>query len=104
VGRPDALDLGVRRGDPIAVAHPRAAQLASLLSVSARVLEEGRSGGEQRRGCHGGEERGDRDSPCCGGDGLGVGQRHNGLGSGRRSKAPLECALGHQPDRERARH
>jgi hypothetical protein len=46
VGRPNALDLGVRRGDLIAIVHPRATQLASLLPVSACALGEGRSGGE----------------------------------------------------------
>jgi hypothetical protein len=49
VGRPVALDLGVRRGDPPVIAHPWAAQPTSILSVFARMLREGRSGGEQRR-------------------------------------------------------
>jgi hypothetical protein len=52
VGRPDALDLGVRRGDPPAVGHPW-----FLLTH----LERGAH--------HGREERGGQD------DGLGAGQR-----------------------------
>jgi hypothetical protein len=45
VGHPVALDLGVRRGDPPVIAHPWAAQPASILSIFTRMLGEGRSRG-----------------------------------------------------------